>query len=335
LNLQYIKKATLTIFYSCFLLLNQDAHAQQKAATIYSTEVSTENLFFKIFDFISLFWNYELFTSQNYPVTIGMLILGITLLILGYFASNFLSKKLVTKLLSRFNLNQGASAAIQALTFYALLVTFALAALKIINVPLTMFTVLGGAFAIGIGFGSQNLVNNFISGLILLAEQPIRVGDLIEVEGYTGIIKRIGARSTAVRTANNIDIIVPNSSFLEKNVINWTRSNTQMRLNVKVGVDYGSDLNLVSETLIKAANTHKKVLPSPKPFVLFTEFGDSALNFELLAWANIRNTSDRQAIESDLRFRINDLFIEKNISIPFPHQVMVSNKAIEVKILNE
>ena len=194
-----MKKLFVTIFYTLPFYTFSYAHAQQKASTIYSNEDAANDLTFNLYKYLKSFWNYELFSSQNYPVTIGMLTLGIILLVLGYFASDFLSRKIIKRFLSRFNLNQGATSAIQALAFYAFFVTFALAALKIINVPLTMFTVLGGAFAIGIGFGSQNLVNNFISGLILLAEQPIRVGDLIEVEGHTGIIKRIGARSTSVR----------------------------------------------------------------------------------------------------------------------------------------
>ena len=230
-------------------------------------------------------------------------------------------------------MTQGATAAIQALTFYLLLIGFALAALRIANVPLTVFTVLGGALAIGVGFGSQNVMNNFISGLIILTEQPIRVGDLIQVESFIGIVKKIGARSTLVRTGNNIDIVVPNSAFLEKNVINWTRSNSQVRLNIKVGVDYNSDLELVTESLIAAVNESNKVLPTPKPFVWLTDFGDFSLNFEVHFWVNVRSSSDRSSIESEVRYAIYRIFKEKQITISFPHQVLQTNKAIEVRLL--
>jgi potassium efflux system protein len=278
-------------------------------------------------------WNYELFSSGDYPVTVGSLFLGIILIILGYFASDLLSRKLIAKLLTRFNMTQGAIAAIQSLAFYLLLIAFALVALRIVNVPLTVFTVLGGALAIGVGFGSQNVMNNFISGLILLTEQPIRVGDMIEVDSHIGIVKKIGARSTIVRTGNNIDIVVPNSFFLEKNVINWTRNNSQARLNIAVKVDYNSNIEQVTQTLIKAAVENNKVLPSPKPFVWFTSYGDSSLNFELHFWVNVRSATEKSSIESEIRFEVNRLFNENKIFIAFTNRAAQNPKPLEVKLL--
>ena len=131
---------------------------------------------------------------------------------------------------------------IESLSFYALLVAFGLAALKYANVPLTVFTFLGGAIAIGVGFGSQNILNNFISGLILLAERPIKVGDLIQLGETYGNVTKIGARSTQIRTGENLDIIVPNSKFLENDVTNLTRRDDRLRTSISVGVAYGSPL---------------------------------------------------------------------------------------------
>lgn len=287
--------------------------------------------------FVATIWNYEIFTSNDYPVTLGKIISGLLLLVLGYLASEFISRKISSKLLTRFDLTQGANAAIRTLTFYLFFLCFALLALKVISIPLTVFTFLGGALAIGVGFGSQNIVNNFISGLVLLTEQPIRVGDLIEVDGFAGSVRKIGARSTVVRTGNNIDIIVPNSAFLEKNVINWTRNNTNVRLQVSIGIAYGSDTKIFSELLVKAASEHEKVHVAPKAFVLLANFGDNALNFELHFWASIRSTTERAQIESDLRFRIDGLCREAGISIAFPQRDihLDTTRPIEVRMVGE
>jgi len=211
-------------------------------------------------------------------------------------------------------------AAIQALIFYALLITIGLFALCLINIPLTVFTVLGGALAIGIGFGSQNLMNNFISGLIILAERPIRVGDLIQIGELHGIVQHVGPRSTRVLTPTNIDIIVPNSSFLESNVTNWTLTEDRVRTSVFVGVAYGSPTREVVKLMKKAADDHGKVLDKPYPIVLFEDFGDNALVFELIFWIRMRRMMDRRMVESDLRLRINELFKEAHITVAFPQR---------------
>lgn len=270
--------------------------------------------------YISQIWNYELFSSDDYPVTVNKLLLALFLIALGFFVSRIISKRLVLRMSKRFKLTEGASAAVQSLVFYLLFLCFALFGLRVANVPLTVFTVLGGALAIGVGFGSQNVMNNFISGLILLTEQPVRVGDMIQIEDFTGTVRKIGGRSTIVRTADNIEIIVPNSSFLEKKVINWTRNNTTVRLKVIVGVIYGSPTDVVTEILKTAAVEHKKVYESPNPFVWFKDFGDNALIFELHFWVSIRSSSERYQIESDIRYEIDAKCREKSIVIAFPQR---------------
>ena len=193
-------------------------------------------------------------------------------------------------------------------------------ALRLINVPLTAFAFLGGAIAIGVGFGAQNLINNFISGFIIMAEQPIGIGNLIELDGVIGMVEEIGARCTRVRTGENIHILVPNSAFLEKNITNWTLSDNEIRTKVTLGVVYGSPVRKVEELLIKAAKENAMVLKNPEPFVIFTDFGDNALIFEVHFWIIVRRVIERKLIESNVRFRIDDLFREAGIVIAFPQR---------------
>jgi small-conductance mechanosensitive channel len=277
--------------------------------------------------FITNVWNYEIVVSEDQPVTVSMVVWGIILLVLGLLISRWASAALGRRFLPRFGVHESAAAALQSITFYTLVTLTALLALRWINVPLTLFTFLGGALAIGIGFGSQNLVNNFISGLILLAERPIRVGDVIEIDGLVGAVDSIGARSTRIRTVSNYEIIVPNSSFLERNVVNWTLSDKRVRCTIAVGLAYGSPTREVARWLKKAAEEHGQVLERPEPFVWFVNFGDNALQFELYYWIQIRAMSERRRIESDLRFIIDQYFREAGLVIAFPQRDLhISNE---------
>jgi len=192
--------------------------------------------------------------------------------------------------------------------------------LQIAGVPLTVFTIFGGAIALGIGFGSQNVINNFISGLILLIERPIQVNDLVTVQGETGKIVNIGARATRIESYVGTTFIVPNSALLENSVINWNLPTKKLRIIIKVGVAYGSDTSLVKELLESLLKDHVRVLESTENRVLFVDFADSSLNFEIHFWISPRSVLDRRQIESDLRFRIDELFRENNIRIPFPQR---------------
>ena len=280
-------------------------------------------------------WEYELYSIDGQPLTVKKVIIAIILFILGYFISRFFTHILRTRLLNRFRMSEGVLGALESLLFYLLVLFFALFALKLAHVPLTVFTVLGGAAAIGIGFGSQNLMNNFISGLIILIEQPIRAGDLIEVDELTGRVLNIGLRSTTVRTSKNIDIIIPNSSFLEKNVVNWTLGDPTVRIGIQIGVAYGSDVVKVKELLLQAVTDNKKVLKSKEPFVWFTDFGDNALIFQVHFWAIIRKLSEKHTIESDIRFHIDELFREASLVIAFPQRDvhLHPTKPLEVKMV--
>lgn len=265
-------------------------------------------------------WNYEITAVEDRPITVGKIVWGTILLLAGIYSARLFSRLLGTRLLPRFGMNPGATVAFQSIAFYLMATCFGFVALEIINVPLTVFAFMGGAIAIGVGFGSQNVLNNFISGLIMLAERPIRVGDLVEVGGLNGTIERIGARSTRVKTGSNLEMIVPNSSFLENNVTNWTLSDTRIRTLVKVGVAYGSPVEDVRKLLRQAVVEHRDVLRTPEPIILFKDFGDNSLAFEAHFWIHMRTVMDGERIASDVRVAIDRLFDMADITIAFPQR---------------
>jgi len=282
-------------------------------------------------------WNFELTSIDDRSISVGKVVIGVTLLLLGFFLSKIISSWLARRVLPRLGMNEGAAAAIRSVLFYLLLIGFVFFALRTINVPLTAFTILGGAVAIGVGFGSQNIMNNFMSGLILIAERPVRVGDLIQLGDLYGVVQHLGARSTRVLTGDNMEIVVPNSSFLENNVINWTLSESRVRIHVSVGVVYGSPTREVTRLLRKAVEEHGRVLKSPAPIVLFTAFADNSLNFEVHFWISMRKIMDRRMIESDIRYRIDNLFNEAKLVIAFPQRDVHLDtvRPIEVRMVSE
>lgn len=285
-----------------------------------------------VWTIVAAAWNLEVAAVDDRSITVGKVIIGVVLVFLGFLLARWISRTTGRVLTDRFGMPESGSAALKSLTFYVLLVAFALAALRFINVPLTVFTFLGGAIAIGIGFGSQNVVNNFISGLILLAERPIKVGDLIQVDDLYGNVEHIGARSTRIRTGTNLEIIVPNSKFLENNVVNLTLGDDRLRTSISVGVVYGSPTREVTTLLKRAAEEHGRVLNKPEPFVWFVEFGDNALIFELHFWVIVRNVTDRIRVESDVRYRIDNLFRDAGIVIAFPQCDMHVDTAKPLRI---
>jgi len=274
-----------------------------------------------VWSWIGIVWNYELIElDDETALTVGKLLIGLALLAVAFNLSKWMSGLLSRRVLPRFGLHTHAASAFKSIAFYVLLLTFALMALRIINVPLTVFAVLGGAVAIGIGFGSQTIASNFMSGLILLAERPVRVGDFIEVGGVVGTVQHIGARSTRLKTPTNIEMIMPNATLLENNLINWTLSDQLVWLWVDVGIAYGSPTREAAKLLMKAAEEHGRVLRTPVPIVRFEGFGDNSLNFRVVFAINLNTPADRLSIPSDLRFRIDNLFREAGITIAFPQR---------------
>ena len=269
---------------------------------------------------ISSIWNMGILTVEGRPISVGTLITATIVFVIGLLVSRWASRFFGQLLGRHLRLERGAAAAFQGLSFYLLLTLVFLLALQTANIPLTAFTVLGGALAIGVGFGSQNVVNNFISGLILMVERPIKVGDIVDVDGTYGKVELIGARSTRVRTFDNIHIIVPNSSFLEQKVVNWTLSDDLVRTCVDVGIAYGSPTRDADRLIRRVLSEHGRILDHPPPQVLFTEFGDNALHFRAYFWLRMAEMIDRRRVESDVRYRIDHLFRVAGISIAFPQR---------------
>lgn len=278
------------------------------------------SLLYQVFSWVPNIWGFQLFEFDGKYVTLGKVIVGITLLILGHYLAKKATNQIEQRVLSRLDVDPALRYTLKTMIFYLMLVILTLFTLRLLNVPITIFTVLGGAVAIGVGLGAQNIVNNFISGLIIMLERPIRVGDFVELDTTSGTVEAIGARATRIKSMDNTHIVVPNSSFLENNVLNWTLSDDVVRTKVIVGVAYGSPTRETEKILMKAVTSHSRVLKSPEPIVLFSDFGDNALIFEVLFWARIRNMLQLKTIASDIRFTVDDMMREAGITIAYPQR---------------
>ncbi|NIS74153.1 MAG: mechanosensitive ion channel [Deltaproteobacteria bacterium] len=303
--------------------------AQQESPDLFEIIAKKLTTFQKI-------WNFEFFSIGKNPVTASKVVVAMLSLVLGIIIVKMVMGTFEKRVLPRTRLKPNVAASIQKILYYLGILLVVLFALHLVNIPLTAFAFVGGALAIGVGFGAQTLINNFISGFIIMAEQPIRIGDLIEIEGMFATIEDIGARCTRIRTGENIQILVPNSSFLEKNIVNWTLSDSMVRACVTVGVVYGSPVKEAASIMVTIAKEHEKVLPDPQPFIRFSDFGDNALIFNIYFWINMNSLSDRLNIESDIRFQIDDRFREADIVIAFPQRDVHLDavKPLELKILD-
>jgi small-conductance mechanosensitive channel len=208
----------------------------------------------------------------------------------------------------------------QRLYFIAAYFGLFLILLSLLQIPLTAFAFISGAVAIGVGFGAQNIINNFISGWILMWERPIRIGDFLEIGDVRGTVETINTRSTRIRRVDGVHLLVPNSQLLENTVVNWTLIDKLARAVVRVGVAYGSPVRKVEELILKSAMEHADIIHAPEPVVFFEDFGDSALIFDLYFWINAFGEKDLRRIKSDIRFRIDELFAEAGIVIAYPQQ---------------
>jgi len=262
-------------------------------------------------------WNYELFAVQDQPVRVKTMLSVLLLVVLGYHASRWVSEQVSHRVFKRFGMNTGRRAAWQSLWFYALFVVVLVVAFNRFHISLTQFSVVSGALAVGIGFGSQNLISNFISGIILLIERPVNQGDVIEIDGRRVTVEQLGVRSTIVRTLENTHMVVPNSRLLEQPVINWTLSDEVVRQQFRVGVAYGSPTRRVAELLEAVLHGIENVRKEPAPIVNFADFGESALLFDLYFWASI---ADRLESENELRHRIAEVFAREKITMAFPQR---------------
>jgi small-conductance mechanosensitive channel len=287
---------------------------------------------------LSRVWRYELTSVDDHPITAGKVITAVLLLLIGYFLSKRLTLQMGKQLKQRFAVDEAAAFAWQQIAHYLLLVLLLLFVLHLVRIPLTFFTVVGGALAIGVGFGSQTIVNNFLSGLILMLERPIKIGDIVEVEQVSGTVEWVGARSTRIKTFDNLRLVVPNSAILQNKIINWSLTDDIVRRSVTVGVMYGSPVRKVEQLLLQAADEQRLVERYPEPQVFFEEFGESALIFVLLIWVSLVRTGKSQTslkrVESDIRFRVDELFRQEGIVMAYPQRDLHidSLKPIEVRL---
>ncbi len=247
-------------------------------------------------------------------LTLVYLILATLLLV--YLASKI--NKIVThKLLAKSRIDYGVRAATGSIIKYVFLTIGFVIILQTAGINLSSLTILFGALGIGIGFGLQNVINNFVSGLIILFERPIKIGDRIEVAGVAGDVIDISMRATTIVTNDNISIIVPNSQFISETVINWSHTDRNVRFNYPVGVSYKEDPQIVKKVLLEVALDNPGVLKEPKPDVLFTEYADSAMMFNLRVWT--REYINRPGVlKSQLYYEISRRFRQEGIEIPFP-----------------
>ncbi len=255
-----------------------------------------------------------LFQLQGNPVSILSFVAFIFIIFVTLFISRILRAVFRRRLAERFK--GGLDYAVERILHYVVLVIGVLVGLESIGLDLSSLAIMFGFLGVGIGFGLQNIAANFVSGLILLLERPIKVGDMVTVGDDIGTVSAIKLRFTRVNTLDNIDIIIPNSTFVEENVINWSHGEEKIRIRVPIGVAYGTDARQVEELLLEVARDNARVLEDPAPAVLFLGFGDSSLNFELRAWVSFPRL--RPSVKSELNYSIYEILNENGIEIPFP-----------------
>ncbi|HEU4685792.1 MAG TPA: mechanosensitive ion channel domain-containing protein [Nitrospira sp.] len=272
-------------------------------------------------------WNFEVFAAEDTievdgktitgrrSVTVGKIVSALAILLIGYWICLRLAALLGRLAVKRLGLTPELGHSVRLWSQAVLLTILIVVSLVSVKIPLTVFAFLGGAFAIGVGFGAQNLLKNVISGILLLIERPLRVGDLIEVDNVRGRVTTIGLRSSTVRDTKGMDTLIPNSSFLERHLTNWTYSSRISRFSIRVGAPYGASTQQVMEILATTALEHPQVLQAPRPQVLLEEFGSQARIFTLNFWLEIRLDVDPNQVASELRFTIEEQFSKAGLKI--------------------
>ena len=260
--------------------------------------------------------NFSLIEIEGYTLKVSTIII-LTLFILFSAVLLKVLKKIIYKY-SKFD--SGKKFSIYNLCKYFIIFFCIIISLQIIGFDLSVLMAGSAALLVGIGFGLQSVFSDFISGIIILVDASVKVNDVIELDSIVGTVKEINFRTTTVMTRDEKHIIIPNSDLTSNRLINWTHSQVTSRFEVEVGVDYSSDVILVMEILVKAVENHPMVLKEPKPFVRFTQFADSSLNFIILFWSD--DIFRIENVKSEIRVEIFRLFRENNIQIPFPQRVL-------------
>jgi len=305
LNGQYLKKKTTDLVNA--------------AAVIYWIFImmKTVNIYRFVIEGLTSFFTDEI-TLGSTSFTVG----GIFIFFFVIWSSTVISKIiraiLEKDVLNKLSLGKGVPRTISVMVGYTLVTLGVFFAVSVAGIPMTSLTLLIGAFGVGIGFGLQNIFNNLVSGLILLFERPIQIDDTIEVGTLIGKVKSMGIRSSHVRTFDGAEVIVPNGNLISNEVVNWTLSDQQRRIEVIAGVAYGSDPHMVQKLFMNELEKHPDIIQNPLPQVYFQSLGESSLDFRLLFWTS--NFGDWLRIQSDIVFKVHDILKENNIEIPFPQR---------------
>jgi small-conductance mechanosensitive channel len=275
---------------------------------------------------IKSFWSKFLELINSPLITLGETIITpwsifyfVLLILLLIYVSRKIKNWLVKSVLVKSNLDSGTINSIGTITRYLIILLGLFIILQSMGIDLSTLTIIAGALGVGIGFGLQNITNNLVSGIIILFERPIKVGDRIQVEDIVGDVVRISMRATTIVTNDNISIIIPNSDFISNRVINWSHNDRNVRINIPVGVSYSEDPQQIKQILLSVAADNKLVLSKPEPDVIFIEFGDSSLNFKLRVWTSEMIQKPKILI-SDIYFEIFKRFHDEGIKIPFPQR---------------
>ena len=272
----------------------------------------------KTWDELRAVFEKQLVSFGEIKITPAVLLTAVLIILVAYGVSRLLQRMLRRNVFERIDLNKGSQGVICRVLHYTIMCIGVFIAIQHTGINLTALAAISAVLLVGIGLGLQTITHNFISGLIMLFERPVQEGDFVEVGSVQGRVQAINAYSTKVETLDNVTIIVPNSHFLSENVTNWSFQESKVRIHVSVGVSYGSDVELVAETLLKVGRAHPEVLSDPEPQIQFLTFGDSSLNFDLLVW--IADPTRQYFVISDLNFAIVQAFRARDITIPFPQR---------------
>ncbi|MBD3257109.1 mechanosensitive ion channel [candidate division GN15 bacterium] len=262
--------------------------------------------------------HYQIFELNQTPITPMALLMFVLVLLLFLIISRIVTRLFLRRILPKFKIDTGIQFTMRRITHYFIMIVGALVGFQFVGIDLSGLAVIFGLLSVGIGFGLQNITANFISGVILLFERPIKVGDRVTVGNTEGDVTAINPRATTIRTLKNITIIVPNQEFISKNVTNWSHGDPKIRTDLSVGVSYGSDIDTVLRCLREVAAEHKTVLDRPAPDVLLEEFGDSSWNMVLRVW--LPGTENLYGIRSELNVAIVRKFRDNGVEIPFPQR---------------
>ena len=263
--------------------------------------------------------DFTLVSVGGYDITVGQLMFIPTVLLGGYILLGWLVR-ITTAQMQRKEMDANIIQVVRRALYIVGLIILVITGLDLLNVPLTAFAFVSGAVAIGLGFGAQNIINNFISGWILIWEQPIRINDYIEIGDTSGTVEEINTRSTRIRRVDGVHILIPNSKLIEETVVNWTLVDKLLRCIVRVGVAYGSDINKVKSLLEQVVVDHALVLSTPASQIIFEDFGDNSLVFDAYFWVHSVGEKSSRQIRSDIRFSIEQLFRDNNIVVAFPQR---------------